>query len=433
MAQGLNAYLMNNQVIDEQGLPALGGYMMPTQGDINQANLQAEMMPQGPVEMGPDQMAPLPQELPQAPIQMSPMDQAVQAEQEKLVKKNMPKPMPDRMAVQPKAIQRASVEKYRTKADEALASEQAGLASLENYINQFAGQPNKTDYTALAAWADSLKPGSNLLDAAKALQPMSQEHRVEKYVALQDALQRRREATSKNALAPLQAEIRAYQAMMNPLGLARMMNFGERQNQDASQAGQAFEKDKIMQDLKGTQYQLARAEGILQGDEPITGKTFNALQQDFINALAPGGAATEGKVSREMVDTISAEINNIRLKFGDVKDLRKDPAAKPILDNIAGLISQVKDEYTGGMARQATDIHSSFQYNSNPKVQQTIKNKLGRYSPEAYQSIYGEPTPHQPATYGVQPKAGGGGHGKAPEAEDPAKSRLEELRQKAGF
>lgn len=161
----------------------------------------------------------------------------------------------------------------------------------------------------------------------------------------------------------------------------------ERRNVNSTHAGQAFEKDPILLQTKKTNNSLDRALSLLDGKEPITAKSFNVLQQDFINAMAPGGAATEGKVNREMVETAQASLNDLKLKFGDVADLRK--AQPQIVNNLRNLINQVKTDYQGAQAQQASDVHDSFVNSSNPMVQKTIKEKLQRYSPEVYQQKYG--------------------------------------------
>lgn len=177
-------------------------------------------------------------------------------------------------------------------------------------------------------------------------------------------------------------------ARVNDSNQIKRDSLDERKNVNATRAGQAFEQDHIIQQLKKTNNSLDRAESLLNGTEPVTAKTFNVIQQDFINAMAPGGAATEGKVNREMVETLQEKLNELHLKFGDVKDLRAEQPQ--IVSNLKNLISQVKGDYSAATGKQALDIHDSFANSSNPGVQKTIQDKLKRYAPEAYAQRYGD-------------------------------------------
>jgi hypothetical protein len=93
-----------------------------------------------------------------------------------------------------------------------------------------------------------------------------------------------------------------------------------------SSAGQAIEHDPIVMQAKKTTNNLDRALSILDGKEPVTAKSFAILQQDMINAMAPGGAATEGKVNREMVHTLQEKLNDIALHYGKRRGSKKSSA-----------------------------------------------------------------------------------------------------------
>ena len=108
-------------------------------------------------------------------------------------------------------------------------------------------------------------------------------------------------------------------------------------------AGQDFDTDKILTQMTTTNNSLDRALSMMNGKTPITGKNFALLQQDMINAMSPGGAATEGKVNREMVETLAATLNDVQQKFGDIEDLRKEQPQ--IFAQLQGLIKQVKEDY----------------------------------------------------------------------------------------
>lgn len=163
---------------------------------------------------------------------------------------------------------------------------------------------------------------------------------------------------------------------------------GERIDNDATKAGQAFEKDPIISQGKKTSESLNRALNLMDGDEPLTAKSFNIVQQDLINALAPGGAATEGKVNREMVETVAAKLNELKLKFGNVSDLRKEQPE--VFNNLRNIMHQIHEDYADAMERQAKDIHESYSVSDNPKVKAVIDKKLQRYSKPSTRGVTGK-------------------------------------------
>lgn len=176
--------------------------------------------------------------------------------------------------------------------------------------------------------------------------------------------------------------------------------FGERQNKNSSQAGLEFENHPIMRQLKQTTNSLDRALSIANGKNPVTSQSFNMLQQDLANAVAPGGAATEGKINRDLITTLSAKINDLNTRFGNIKDLRKEQPQ--VFNYLTGLMGQVKDDYRQAMSSQAADIHDSFADSDNPKVKSVIKEKLKRYGPEEYAKRYGSESKSGPGMMKVR-------------------------------
>lgn len=142
----------------------------------------------------------------------------------------------------------------------------------------------------------------------------------------------------------------------------------------ASKAGHAFE-EPLMNQMTNTKNNLDRAMQMLNGKTPITAKNFAILQQDMINAMAPGGAATEGKVSREMVHTLQDSLNDLALKFGNVKDLRQ--AQPQVIQQLRDTINGVRSDYATAAKQRVKEIGSNFSDVGNPKVQRTVQRKMG--------------------------------------------------------
>lgn len=138
-------------------------------------------------------------------------------------------------------------------------------------------------------------------------------------------------------------------------------------------AGAAYDKDPMVKQMQGTNNSLQRAIGIMDGKTPVTGKNFALLQQDMINAMAPGGAATEGKVNREMVETLAAKLNDIKTQFGNISDLRKDQPQ--VFAQLRGLIQQVKKEYNEAYSRKIGDIKKNYDHVTDADIKNTAYEK----------------------------------------------------------
>lgn len=161
--------------------------------------------------------------------------------------------------------------------------------------------------------------------------------------------------------------------------------FDEQQNKNAGQVGMQFENQ--LAPYKKVNNSLDRALSLLNGNTPLTATSMNMAKQDLANAVAPGGAATEGKVSRELIDSYMEKLNQFEQRAGAVKDIRKQEPE--LVGNLRDMTNQIKEDWSSAMARQAEDVHDSYKYNTNEKVKDTIKDKLMRYAPKSYEERYG--------------------------------------------
>jgi hypothetical protein len=157
-------------------------------------------------------------------------------------------------------------------------------------------------------------------------------------------------------------------AAANTLGSAR-------RNQVISNAGAAFDKDPILKQITTTNNSLDRATSIMNGTTPVTGKNFALLQQDMISAMAPGGAATEGKVNREMVETLSSQLNDLQTRFGSINDLRKEQPQ--VFAQLQSLINQVKHDYSLAGRQRVSEIATNYQDVPDDLVRNTVDRKSG--------------------------------------------------------
>ena len=89
--------------------------------------------------------------------------------------------------------------------------------------------------------------------------------------------------------------------------------------------------------------------------------------------MAPGGAATEGKVNREMVQTLASQLNNLQQRFGSIQDLRKEQPE--VFSQLKGLVEQVKHDYNIAGKQRTTEIAANFTDIPDSLVQSTVNRK----------------------------------------------------------
>lgn len=163
----------------------------------------------------------------------------------------------------------------------------------------------------------------------------------------------------------------------------------EQKNQNAAAAGNHFNSDPIIKNSRQNLNSLQKSSSILDKDNgPVTTKDLNLAYNDYINATAPGGAATEGKVNRELPDTWAQEWNAFKQKVGDTEDLRKSKAGQALIAQLKSNISNVKTDMNAQILGQGQNIAQSYSANTNPRVQATVKGQL-----DALQKAHGIPAP----------------------------------------
>jgi hypothetical protein len=125
--------------------------------------------------------------------------------------------------------------------------------------------------------------------------------------------------------------------------------------------------------MSNANFGLNKAESILNGNAPVTATAFQDLQQSFINALSPGGAATEGKVNRDSITTLQGMLNHLQQTFGDSADLRvSDPGT---IAQLTQLIHQVHEDYGDAYNKRVEEIRGNYKYNQDPGIRNTANDK----------------------------------------------------------
>lgn len=267
-------------------------------------------------------------------------------------------------------------------------AQREGIQKMQDLFDMQAGQnPADNEWLAkpLIALSDSLTgsklmagytPGQTQADRNKALLKYQEDIQAKKgdlSKTILEGIQKMKAGTQTDAQNQQILQQLAYQNGM--LGNGALAN--TRQNKMISDAGAAFTNDKYLGQMMNTKNNLDRAVSMIEGKTPVTAKNFAILQMDMINAMAPGGAATEGKVNREMVETLSTKLNEIQQKGGNIQDLRKqDPA---LFAQLKQLITQIHGDYDHALADRTEDIAARFKFVPDDAVQNTVAEMKDRY------------------------------------------------------
>jgi hypothetical protein len=187
-----------------------------------------------------------------------------------------------------------------------------------------------------------------------------------------------KEAVSQdNAMKKLQGVL-AQASITNGL---RERGLGIREDQAAARAGKDFEDNSIIKTAKNSLNSLDRSVGILNNtSKPVTTNDLNLAYTDYINAVANGGAATEGKIKRELPETFEGDWNTLKQKVGVNDDLRKTATGQALISMLKKNISQVQGDLNGAISAQAQNTASSYGSTSNQKVKDTVANKVKTYA-----------------------------------------------------
>ena len=182
----------------------------------------------------------------------------------------------------------------------------------------------------------------------------------------------------------------------------------EQKNQNSVQAGHAFEADPIIKLSKTNLNSLTKSLSILDNPhKPVTTRDLNLAYTDYINAVAAGGAATEGKINRELPHTFETEFNDIKQYFGTNDDIRKDPAGAKLLKMLRENIASVQTDMRDQIGAQASSLYKNYAAHTNPKVQNIAKSKYRLYGGDKWDQKQSQGSPGLlPAPQGGSPAPG---------------------------
>lgn len=350
----------------------------PMDGGLSQDDMEAMMMSQGQPAAGP---MPAPRTHPSNLVAA-----------QRILKARAQGPA-SQTAVPYDLMMRDLAQQYGDKSKEALIGEQQGIGQLENNINQARQAPTGVDFTPLAAYFDSTVEGSHLLPAAQAMRPETAQQREEKLINLQNMLQERRSAASKNQLSSLKEQIDAYKASkIDPLDramkeakigfYANNNRAGLQQNQQDmtahNQTIQALRNNKTAQTRLNSILGLDNAQKIITDAPKVTPQIFHDYQQAIAGAAIRGGSGVGERAERYMT---SAGIDAKKVRqfiSGEPMDIGKDdPMLKAIQGFAASERGQLQKQY-GQILDSVSGGHGSM-YSRRPDLKGDLNSALQGY------------------------------------------------------
>lgn len=266
-----------------------------------------------------------------------------------------PPPQQYMMQVPENALRQGAYNRYEEITKDAVNQQRQGVEALDRYIREFAQKPTQTDFTALAGWADSLRPGGgNTLEVAKQMKPLTQEAKDQKLLALQDELQKRRGDYAKGLLGIMESKQKAAEASKNERFLQgqdlRMFNSARKEQSGLVKEATDFRgsyrnvEDAIQPDANGT-VSAARVSMALSQFARLMGEKGVLTDNDIGRQLAPSLELIQAKwkniltsnpnarVSAESVSEITAALGAAQKAFTESYKLKADTFAETYFDN----------------------------------------------------------------------------------------------------
>lgn len=344
MAQGLSPYLTGNFPEDPtaaQNAPYLE--MLMEQMGVKPKQVAAAV-PQAPVEM-PSLVAP-----PAAPVKPMPISQTVKIPAQ--IRPDM---------VSPQQLASAKSTQWEDTAKSALNEQDLGIGQLEQYINEFASKPRDLDLSPLAAYVDSIMPGSKLSSVKP---PMSEDERQKIFMELQDKLQQRKAALTQSSLAPYKAQLDAYKDVMR----LSAQDSGRQGRFEASQEVKLFDKARkeqagLTKDAADFANSYKNVENAITPDADGTvsvGRVNQSLSQ-FARLMGEKGVLTDTDTGRQLAPTLDRYMTNMRAI------LESNPNARMPAKNVEAMQEALK--VAQAAFKQSYDIKAkSFEntYFNNP-------------------------------------------------------------------
>lgn len=252
----------------------------------------------------------------------------------------------------------------------------AGMAG--GFADAYGG--GKTDYAGKAIAANQTASKLDLDTRIKALD--EKDNTIKPLVDLAKMRQAERGADSRQSSADARQD-KNLSAMMERaqiLGGNRGASLALRQDQQASNAAGAFDKDPIITSLTKQQQQIARDKHTLDTATTLTPQIFNEIQTGIAGAIAGGHVAAQGTIHDLKYQSAELDYKNLMQR---ITNNPQDIGSPQVRKYLGDLIGRLGEAYTGNIADRANQIAIGKNYSHNPDAQKAVAQKLQSYAPAA--------------------------------------------------
>jgi hypothetical protein len=270
-----------------------------------------------------------------------------------------------------------------------LAHQSGGLDAIDQYIKDFQAQPQGINWTPLAAYIDSKNPNSHMVEAAKALAPLSPDEKNKILLDLQMKAQGARNQMSQEQLNSLrlQQQMQHQQShddmqdrhnrMMETAALGRTESMNGRvevmkDNQTAA-AVDKLTKDSLLQQhsqrLLGADRILGQLDAVKAGKIVDTEQLLNDVNLEYVNLLKGANSAL-GHLERTEYTTALGKLASIQQTISGHPESVRSPE---IIQQLRTAVEDLKGNYQRAYAARAEDLKRTYKYNPEATRQMSEK------------------------------------------------------------
>lgn len=277
---------------------------------------------------------------------------------------------------------RALLQKLQGKSEEAVHQQAQGLQQNEADLKNFEAQGTPINLAPAASLVDAWT-GSKF--AQNYQQPMSQDERAQKIMAMKNALQQQRQGLTGEQLNLLKAQL-AGPDMKNLMGLARLdqrgNTIGQRADQIAAQAVKSIEQHPAMSQMNKQSIAIDRGIHTIDQKGILTPETFAEIERDYGNAISGGGVFGEFALQRIEAPGVGRTLARLKEKYGNRPiDLRQE--SPKVVEQLREQLMRLRDSYGGAQAQLFDRLSSGLTYANTPEAQKALEQRRAFYEQNA--------------------------------------------------
>lgn len=264
-----------------------------------------------------------------------------------------------------------------------------GIQEQRDQLKTFLAQGDRPDLSAVFNWIDA-GAGTNYSQGYK--RPMTPEERAQAAAKLQNAINERQAAVSKQDADTLKSALMAKaqegkedardRRFAQMLGL-RKEGLDIRKEGQAWQVSQGVEKHPIIVDIDTRLNQLGRDKTLLDQGGPVPAQMADELAQGVANALAGRGGAGFHAFDTQRFKSLFRTAQEFK---SFIKGTPLNAMTKDQRDFLMHTIDRLEIGYQRNREAQVKKLLSDAKFRNNPAAQAVVDSKLARASSPAESS-----------------------------------------------